>query len=208
MAAPATSEPLPDIMIGRVILPVSSKLDAKATKELAAIAAKIKKTRKKGTVKITGDIPSAASQDEYIAKAVFMARSVESKLKSLLPGRYQIFITAAKYGGEKRTGSNSVEIRLYPYELGIEGRGFSSTQATTEEQFQDPAPVSKLPSEPASHPSAQSALLTPPQDDYGQVEVSSKKERLKIEAEDHVRANELVLRAKARAAEKAKRLQQ
>ena len=208
ISATAYSEPVPDRLIGKVSILDSAKLDNKAKKELAVIAAKIKKNRQKGTIKITGDIPSADSQEEYIVRSAFMARNVEAQLRSLLPGRYQLFITVSRYSGEKRAGQNSVEIHLYPHELKVESGGFTSSQVKSEAVPNELEPVFELPALTESQQPVQSGLLSPPPADDDQVEVTSKKERVKIETENPALANELVIKAKARAAEKAKRLEQ
>ena len=203
-AAHPYAEPVPDRLIGKVSIRNSAKLDAQAKKEISAIAAKIKKVRANGTVKIVGDVPSAESQDEYISKAVFMAHNVESQIKKLLSARYQVYVTASRYSGEKRAGSNSVEIHLYPYELKAEGAGFISSQVTSEEQ---PRERESLPAISSPEPPSDSGLLSSPAADYERVEVTSRKEKRVTETEDPALANDLVNRAKARAAEKAKRLQ-
>lgn len=208
LASPLFGEPVPDLLIGKIILRNSTKLDAQAKKDLAAFAMKIKRMKSSGTVKITGNISMAQSQDDYAAKSVFMAQLAETYLKTVLSANYQTFITASKYTDGMKPGQNSVEIQLYPHELKVEGPGYISTITTSGEikkQFEtrtaQPAP--KVPDVP---PAASS--LTPPASDSEQVEVSSRKERLTTENEDPVLANELVNKAKARAAQKAKRLEQ
>jgi hypothetical protein len=205
LAVPAFSEPVPDRLIGKVNIRNSAKLDSQAKKAITAIAAKIKKIRPNGVVRITGDVPAADSQDEYISKAVFMSRNVEAQIKPLLSSRYQVYITAPKYSGEKRTGLNSVDIHLYPHELKAAGAGFISSQISSEPL---PTVQDAPPSSFTTKPPSDSGLLTPAPPDDEQIEVSSKKERLRKETEDPALANELVNRAKARAAEKAKRLEQ
>ena len=213
VAAPAYSEPVADQLLGRVTIRNQAKLDGQAKKELAAIAAKLKKLRAGGALKVMGDVPAAESQDEYLSRSVFIARNVESYLKTLLSGRYQIYITASTYSAEKRTGLDSVEIHLYPHELMVEGAGFISSQVTSEKVPKERGPVqpASLPPSDAA-PLAQSpaydGLLTPLPIDEENAEVTSKKERLRVEAENPSLANDLVIRAKARAAEKMKRLEQ
>jgi hypothetical protein len=207
ISIPIYSEPVSDLLIGKINIQNPAKLDSRTKKELNAIAAKILKSRKKGTVKLKGDVPSAESEEEYISKAAFMARNVEIQLKTLLSGRYQVFITASKYSGAKRSGQNSVEITLYPRELKVEVDGFTSSQITSKELPPKLAPVYEQPVQPVYQQKAQPGLLTPPQDADDPVSPTSRKERVKIETENPALANELVIRAKARAAEKAKRLQ-
>lgn len=192
--------PVPDQFIGKVTVPDSEKLGAKTRKELAGIANKIKMSRNKGAIIITGDVPSAQSQDEYISEAVFTARAVESHLTSLLSGKYQVFITAANYLKKSKSRYNSVEINLYPHELEIMEAGSTYIQTTSED-------VSKT-GVTASKPQIRSDLLTPPAPEDEQVEVTSKKERVKERVEDPVLANDLVNRAKARAAARARQLEQ
>jgi len=207
ISAPVCSEPVPDRFIGKVNILDPAKLDAKAKKELASLAAKIKKSLQKGTVKLKGDVPAAESEDEYIYKSVFMARTVETYLKPLLAGRYQVFITASKFSGEKRAGQNSVEINLYPHELVVEVNGFTSAHVKPQDKPIEGEPVSEKPTRPV-YQLPESGLLSRPADDHESVETTSKKERSKQVTENPALANELVIRAKARAAEKARRLQQ
>lgn len=202
-----SAEPVPDRFIGTVTLRNATKLDAKAKQEIASIAARIKKHRA-GVVKIVGDVPSAQSQDEYIEKSVFMARAVEEHLTTLLAGKYQVFVTATLRGEEKRAGLNSVAIRLYPHELIVMEEGATMLQALSRELPSTGEPSYEQP-RPAEAPQAtRSSLLTPSPAEDGEVVVTSKKERfIKKEIEDHVYANELVNRAKARAAARAKQLE-
>jgi len=210
ISAPASSGPLPDRFMGKVTMPNQAKLDVQTKRKLAAIAEKINKSRQKGVVKLKGDVPSAESADEYSTKAAFLARNVEAHLKPLLLKKYQIYITASKFSGEKRAGQNSVEITLYPHELVT---GYGSVPAVTVAPSEPPpaehTPLPGQTAQPVSRQPVQSGLLTPPQDWDTPGEVTSKKERITREPEENPElANELVRRAKARAAEKAKRLQQ
>jgi len=214
VSAPAYSEPDADQLLGRVTIRNPEKLDGQAKKELTAIAARIKKLRPGGAIKVVGDVPSAESQDEYLSRSAFIARNVENYLKTLISARYQIFITASKYGTEKRAGLDSVEIHLYPHELKVEGAGFISSKVTSEEAPKEPSlvqePTSLQPPDTAPPPRtpAYEGLLTPPPSDEEYAEVTSKKERLRVESENPALANDLVIRAKARAAERARRLEQ
>lgn len=208
VSAAAYSEPVPGRLIGKVAITASAKLDAKAKKELAVIADKIKKTRQNGTIKIIGDLPSAESQEEYLVISAFMARSVEAQLRSLLSGKYQLFITASKYSGAKKVGQSSVEIHLYPHELKTAEGGFTSSSVQSEVVPNGLEPKHESPTLTEPQQPVQSGLLSPPPEDDEQVEVTSKKERAKIETENPSLANELVIKAKARAAEKARKLEQ
>jgi len=209
VSAPVHSGPMPDRFIGKVTVPNSAKLDVKTKRELAAIAAKINKSRQKGVVKLKGDVPSATSGDEYATKAAFLARNVETYLRPLLLKRYQVYITVPKYSGVKRSGQNSVEIALYPHELVVGYGAIAEPVALSEALPTDREPVYEQPAQPVYRQPAQSGLLTPPQDADGPVAGTSKKERISREPEENPDlANELVRKAKARAAEKAKRLQQ
>lgn len=208
-ASPLFGEPVSDLLIGKINLRNSSKLDVQAKRELAAFAAKIKKTKPTGTVKITGNISDAKSQEEYNDKSVFMAQLAEKYLKPLLSTRYQTYITASKYQAESMSGQNSLQINLYPHELRVEGAGFISTMTSSEEipkliEKKNPQSVTY----PDASPQPTNSLLSKPVSDVESVEVTSKKEKLKSDNEDPVLANELVNKAKARAAQKAKRLEQ
>jgi len=207
ISVPVYSEAVPDRLMGKVNILNPAKLDAKAKKELTAIAAKIKKSLQRGTVKLKGDVPSAESEDDYIIKSAFMARNVEIYLKPLLAGKYQVFITASKFSGEKRGGQNSVEINLYPHELMVEVEGFTAAHVTSQDKPAESEPVYERPAQPVFQ-QPESGLLSLPADDYEPVEARSKKEKTKQVTENPALANELVNRAKARAAEKTRRLQQ
>jgi len=207
ISAPVYSEAVPDRLIGKVNILDPAKLDTKAKKELVSIAARIKKSLQKGTVKLKGDVPSAESEDDYIYKSAFMARNVEIYLKPLLAGKYQVYITASKFSGEKRGGQNSVEINLYPHELMVEVDGFTATHVTSQDKPTEVEPVYEKPTQPVFQ-QPESGLLSLPADDYEPVEARSKKEKSKQVTENPALANELVNRAKARAAEKARRLEQ
>lgn len=205
LSAISFAAPVPDQLIGKVTVRNAVKLDAKANRELANIADKIKKSRKKGAIIITGDAASAKSQDDYITQAVFTARAVERQLTLLLSTKYQIFITAALYDRKIKPRNNSVSIRLYPHELTVMETDLTPFQATSQGLPETGAPVSALTAAPQQDGSG---LLSPPQADDEGVAVTSKKERFKEYSEDPVRAQELVIRAKARAAARAKQLEQ
>lgn len=207
LSAYTYAAPVPDQLIGKVTVRNAAKLDAKATRELASIANKIKKSKNKGAIIITGDIASAASQDDYILQAVFIARAVQRHLTSLLTEKYQIFITAAAYAGGNKSGSNSVAIHLYPHELKVMEAGLPA-QTTSHDLPAASVPVSEKPVLSDAPKPARSGMLTPPPADDEQGEVSLKKERKKEYIEDPVLANELVNRAKARAAARARQLEQ
>jgi len=199
--------PVPDQLLGKVTVRNSEKLGKIAEKELADIANRIKLSRNKGAVIITGDVPSAKSQEEYILKAVFTAKSVEKHLTSLLSGKYQVFVTAAKYNGKSKTRYNSVEIHLYPHELEAMEAGSTYRYESSEGLPKTGATVSGP--QIRADKAAKSDLLSPPAAEDEQGAVTSKKERLlKERVEDPQLANELVNRAKARAAARARQLEQ
>ena len=124
----AFAEPASDTFIGKVQVRNDAKLDNKTKKEIAAIAAQIKKTLKSGTVKLVGDAPSDGSPDDYLTKSFLLAKVVEAHLKTLLPNNYQIFLTASRYNGDQGAEKNHVSVFLYPYELKAEGLHFISSQ--------------------------------------------------------------------------------
>lgn len=205
------AEPVPDVFIGKINLKNSSKLDTAAKKELSVFAAKIKKIKSSGTVMITGNIKGAKSQDEYNDKSVFMAKLAESYLKPLLSNRYQIFITSSKFQADNGNIFNSLQISLYPHELRVQGSGFISTMTSSEEipKIIESGKQQKD-SNPASQMQIPTSLLSKPVSENDQIEVgaSNSKNKMKVDTEDPVLANELVNKAKARAAQKAKRLEQ
>ncbi|NVN97933.1 MAG: hypothetical protein HXX17_01325 [Geobacteraceae bacterium] len=207
--SPLFGEPVPDQLIGTVNVRNIAKLDAHAKKEISSIAAKIKKIRSSGSVKITGNVANAKSPEEYISNSVFIAQLVETYIKTLLSPRFQTFITASKFTENKVSSQNSIVIYLYPYELKVEGAGFISTMTTPGEMLKS-VETNTTTSQPVTYPvdsSPASSQLTPPVSDYDQVELTSKKDKIRIDNEDPVLANELVNKAKARAAQKAKRLE-
>ena len=205
-ASIAFAEPAAETFIGKVQVRNALKLDNQAKKELATIAAKIKKSLKSGTVKLVGDVPSAGSPEDYLTKSFLLAKVVEDQLKSLLTNRYQIFLTASRYNSDQSAGNNHVSVFLYPYELKAEGLRFISSQLKSqlkpEKTGEDSAAI---PPPPAEQLPVDSALSSPLTSDYDRSSIKSKKEREKVESEDAIQANELVNRVKARAAEKAKR---
>jgi hypothetical protein len=212
-AAIAFAEPAPDTLIGKVQIRNAVKLDSQAKKEIAAIAVKIKKSLKSGTVKLVGDVSSAESPEDYLTKSFLLAKLVEVQLKPLLPGQYQVYLTASRYNGEQSVENNNVSVLLYPYELKAEGLNFISSQlkktenaantTNTTNTTDEVAPATPPP--PAEPAPAESSLSPPLSSDYDRSSVKSKKEREVVESEDAVQANELVNRAKARAAERARR---
>jgi|SRR6185369_5130641 len=209
-ASIAFAEPAAETFIGKVKIPNPVKLDNQAKKEIAAIAVKIKKSLKSGTVKLVGDVPSAGSPEDYLTKSFLLAKVVEDQLKSLLSSRYQVFLTASRYNGDHSVENNHVSVFLYPYELKAEGLRFISSQLksqlksgkTGEDSATIPPPSAEPPAEPVA---VDSALSSPLSSDYDRSRIKSKKEMERVETEDSIQANELVNRAKARAAEKAKR---
>jgi len=206
-AAAAFAEPPADTFIGKVQVRNAAKLDSQAKKEIAAIAVKIKKSLKSGTVKLVGDVPSAGSPEDYLTQSFLLAKVVQNQLKTLLPNRYQIFLTATRDNGDRSVDKNHVSVFLYPYELKAEGLNFISSQLKSEKPAEAPATIATPTAEPVPVDStpADSALSSPLRSDYEGGEAKSKKEREVVKTEDPIKADELVNRAKARAAEKAKR---
>lgn len=203
----AVAAPVPEQLIGRVTLRSLDKLDARANKELAGIANRIKKNRNKGAIVLTGDVASAGSQDDYITKAVFTARAVQRQLAPLLADRYQIFITAALYDAKNKAANNSVAIHLYPYELKVMDDDIMPFLDNSRPLPEETIPVSEKPVVSGAPPTAWSGSLTPPPADDGAVEVTAKQELQKEHSEDPALAAELVNRAKARAAARARQLE-
>lgn len=214
-----------DLLLGKVNLKNTIRIDNQAKKELSAIAAKIKKIRKPGAVKIRGDYPAALNADEYLEKSVFMAHEVEQHLKKLLPAKQQIYILTSQFQGEKRSGQNQVELFFYPNELtqgdiktfrstDIQLTGMPPQDSAEPEQISSPERPS--PPEKVSVPKQVStpekvvipAVKEParPMEDAAAprvIETGVKKPAQQVEDADL--ANELVNKAKAKAAERAKR---
>lgn len=199
-AATAFSEPAADVLMGRVQIKNAAKLDNSAKKAIAAIAEKIKKGRKTGTVKLVGDVPAAVSPDDYLTKSFNLAQIVEAHLKILLQNRYQIFVTASR-ASDGGSGKNLVSVYLYPFELKSEGLSFISSQLKSERLASDPADAA-----PPPEPDAAGSMLSPGEESRDErPAMKTKKEMKSIESEDLEQANDMVNRAKARAAEKARR---
>jgi hypothetical protein len=197
-----------DVTIAKVRMRNPLKLDAKARAEVAAAAARIKKKRTIGVVKVRGNFPGAESAEEYLTRSVFMAREVETYLKSLLPAKIQVFVTASGYPGASTGGDNAVEIILYPHQLRLEemeSLRFVSTQANPIQTAPVTEPVTEEAAQPEPAPAGDAGLLSAPGAESGDQDVVSKKERDKRSSEDATLAEELVKKAKARAAERAKR---
>jgi hypothetical protein len=204
----ALAEPADDKLMGTVRLKAAMKLDAQARKEIAAAAARIKKS-KVGAVKLRGSYRTAKNADEYISKSIFMARAVEQYLKTLLPPRQQIFTMSSQFSPGGKGGQNVVEILLYPHELTddtvevfrvntLESSGGSEAQPT-----QGTPAVEKVPAA-ASVPDggASDSSLSRQADE--ETTVTTGRPAPDQSAEDAIRAEELVRRAKERAAEKAR----
>ncbi len=206
LTADVYAEEPADISLGKVRMHNLSKLDKNARAEVAAMAAKIKKKRTAGVIKIRGDFPGAESADEYLSKSVFMAREVEQYLKTLLSAKFQVFVTASGYNGAKSAGENSVEIILYPYQLRLEeleSLRFVSSQETPLPE--PPLPETVVETSPPVETVTEGGLLSPAREEASSSDNASKRESEKRNSEDAALANELVNKAKARAAEKAKR---
>lgn len=203
----AFAGPAADTFIGKVKVGPAGKLDGQAKREVAAFAAKIKKSLKSGTVKLVGDVPSAGSPEDYLTQSFLLAKVVQDHLKTLLPNKFQIFLTASRYNGDQGAENNQVSVFLYPYELKAEGLNFISSQLKTEKPagVAVTAPPSPAAVSPVGQIPADSSLSLPLSSDYDRSAPKSRREREVAETEDPVKANELVNRAKARAAEKARR---
>lgn len=203
----AKADQAADMLLGKVNLRNAVKVDNQAKKEIAAIAAKIKKIRKPGAVKIKGDYPAALNADEYMEKSVFMAHEVEQYLKKLLPAKQQIFILTSSYNGEKRAGQNLVELFFYPAEL---MQGDIKTFRSTDIQSIDlqPNESGKAEQAPAAgqvvQPAVNEQLKAEEEGAASRVIETGIKKQAQPQ-EDSDLANELVNKAKARAAERAKR---
>jgi hypothetical protein len=204
------AEPVPEQLIGKITVAKSSSIDARARKELALIAQKIKKLRKSGSVRIVGTVSAAASQDDFIIKSVFVARNVETNLRKLLPQSFQTYVTTSKFEGLNSGGKTEVAVYLYPHELRPEGAKFISTDLDHAQPVSAPDAAQQtmeriLPDK--ASPLPQGGLLSQPKYDNDLQQINDSKERIQVEAEDAVKAEELVNKAKARAAKKAKQLE-
>lgn len=204
----AHAESVPAQLIGKVSVRNSTKLDTKGKKELLSIVDKIKENGSNGAVIITGDAPLAKNGHDYITQSVFRARVVEMHLKALLPVSHQFFVTATRLTGEKKSRQSSVIIYLYPHELMVLDDDSAYFQESPQDVLKKSATVSAQPLKSSAPRPAQSTALTPPAAEDETIAVSSKKQRLKERVEDPVRADELVRRVKARAAARAKQLDQ
>lgn len=206
----SNAEPVSDQLVGSIIVTKNSSIDAKARKELASIAHKIKKMRNSGSIRLVGTVPAATSQDDYIIKSVFIARNVETLLRKLLPQSFQIYVTTAKHEELKSGERTGVSVYLYPYELRPEGAKFISTDIDHAQSLSAPDNAQKtiertLPDK-ASLPSQGGSLSQPQYDDDSQ-NYKNTKNRIQVETEDAAKAEELVNKAKARAAKRAKQLE-
>jgi len=190
-------DPADDKLIGKVRIKSNLKLDAQARKEIASAAANIKKG-KAGTVKLRGSFSSASTADEYLSKSVFMAREVEQYMKTLLPARQRIYIMFSPISDEKRNGENMVEIFLYPHEL--KAADFEGFRVNTVEGKPVVQQLSGSQAEPQDR-----VEQTPVQAADDGKSVSHGNTRPEQATEDVRRAEELVRRAKERAAKRAKR---
>jgi len=190
-------EPTEDKLIGTVQIRTNMKLDAQARKEIAAAAAKIKKA-KPGTVKLRGSYAAAATPDEYLSKSVFIAREVAQYLKTLLPPKQQIYTLFSPYSEDNRGEMSVVEILFYPRVLS-EGNVEIFNVNTIGRQ-----PIGQQPPASLAVPQAP-AEQTPETVKDGGRGVPGVGARPEQPSEDARRAEDLVRRAKERAAERAKR---
>lgn len=189
-------EPTEDKLIGTVQIRANMKLDAQARKEIAAAAAKIKKA-KPGTVKLRGSYAAAATPDEYLSKSVFIAREVAQYLKTLLPSKQQIYTLFSPYS-EENSEMSVVEILFYPRELS-EGNVeiFNVNTIGRQQTGQQPPAGQAVPQAPAEQ--------TPDTVKEGGKRGPDVGARPEQTHEDARRAEDLVRRAKERAAERARR---
>lgn len=199
----AISDPLDDKLMGSVRIRANMKLDGQARKEISNIAAKIKKSRIKGAVKLRGDFPAAGNADEYLTKSVFMAREVEQYLKSLLSPRQQIFIMTNRFSGDKRVGPNVVEFFLYPKELLVVEE--LQDLRVNSSQTLDIPPLNQPLTETDVQQTTEPAVRTPQAVESNTTVVTTERVKSDQQSEDANLATELVNRVKARAAERAKR---
>lgn len=195
-AVASAEDPSDDKLIGTVRIKSNLKLDVQARKEISAAAARIKKG-KSGTVKLRGSFAAATTEDEYLSKSVFMAREVEQYMRTLLPARQKIYTMFSPVTNERKR-DNVVEIFLYPHELkaaDFEGfrlttvEGKPSVQQISGSQAEPPAAAGQAPERPAAAGKSASRETVRPEPP----------------PEDVNRAEELVRRAKERAANRAKR---
>jgi len=189
-----------DKLIGTVQIRTNMKLDAQARKEIAAAAAKIKKA-KAGTVKLRGSYAAAATPDEYLSKSVFIAREVAQYLKTLLPPRQQIYTLFSPYSEDSRGGQSFVEILLYPRVLSEGNVEIFNVNTIGRQPIGQQTPagpsVQQVPAEQIPEAAKEGVSGVP--------DVETRPEQ---PSEDARRAEDLVRRAKERAAERAKRKNQ
>lgn len=208
-AANACAELAPEQLVGKITVAKGGAIDAKARKELTLIAQKIKKLRKAGSVRIVGT-PTAASQEDFVTKSIFVARNTEIHLRKLLPQSFQIYVTADKFVTANSADKNEVAVYLYPHELRPEGAKFISTdidqaQAQSAPEAAQQGVGQSLPGKGPVPP--EGGLLSQPQYDGDYQTNRSSNKRIEVETEDAAKAEELVNKAKARAAKKAKQLE-
>jgi len=199
----AISAPLDDKLMGSVHIRANMKLDSQARKEISNIAAKIKKSRIKGAVKLRGDCPAAGNADEYLTKSVFMAREVEQYLKSLLPPRQQIYLMTNNFSEDRRVGPNVVELFLYPKEL-LAVEELQDLRVDSSQTLDIPQQIQPVP-ETDIRQATEPAVRTPQVVDGNTTVVTTERVKSEQPSEDAALANELVNRVKARAAQRAKR---
>lgn len=199
------AEPEADRLMGKVSLGSKFRTDVKSRKGIASIAAKIMKIKGSGAIRVRGDFPGAENAEEYLLKSVFMARDIEKQLKPLLKDRFQVFVMASRYSGERKSEPNSVEIFFYPRELKVED--MEALRYKSVQQNELPKEVEVPEDQVQEYVSQGYEALDQghEQVDAGDQLRESKKMRNQQESEDPSQANELVERVKARAAERARR---
>jgi hypothetical protein len=204
-AAALCAEPETDTLMGKVILGSKLKPDTKGRKGVAAIASKIMKLKGEGSIRIRGDFPGADNSEDYLFNSVVLAREIEQQIKPLLKNRFQIYLMSSKYSGEKRNDPNTVEIFFYPRELRVEDmdalRHISTQQKALPKVITIPEDKVQEAVQNGYEPVGRNLERAETDDHF-----KGSKKIINLQgAEDPTLANELVNRAKARAAEKAKR---
>lgn len=212
-------------LIGTVQLKNAGRIDAVAKNSLNSLAEKIVNKGENGIVIVSGVVPSAKKQGDFLVKSAFLARGAAEIISAKLPSGYYAFINVSKFDKKKRSGASYIEIRFYPYEVVSSGEVLTLKEwiGQHDEENMHPA-VKSVPSASviSVNPDKDSSLGSPAtpiavpgtlperslSSERAVVPSSSVNGSRKAEtAENPELANELVLKAKARAAKRAKQLE-
>jgi len=183
----------------------SVKLDHRSRKNLEPALRKLMKYEERKIVKIEGDFATANNEVQYLTNSLLMSQEVEQYLTSALGSKHEILVSASKFAPSKSPKLiNKVTIYLLPLNFRIE--------TIAHERL----PIQLLKDQPASEPPSleeeTQVLKIVPKAKTPEELAAEKKAAEQRRAEeqqlavDMQKADELVIKEKARAAVREKKL--